>query len=68
MSSTDRELIQYARLHLADGIFVVWFAKHYQGYGRRAGSLMLGITEEQFRHRLATADRAIAAHRKETAA
>ncbi len=63
---TDRELLQLARQHLTDDEFDVWFAKHYNGNGRRTGSLALNITAEAFRHRLRTAEQKITTHLKET--
>lgn len=51
-----RQLLETARRELTGPQFDVWFAKHYHGYGRRAGSLALGISEEQFRYRLRRAD------------
>lgn len=54
---TDQELLTLARQHLEPDQFTVWFAKHYQHLGRRAGSLALGISEEAWRYRLATATR-----------
>lgn len=50
--SQDTDLLQLARTTLTTPEFDVWFVKHYRHQGRRAGSLQLGITEEQFRHRL----------------
>lgn len=52
---TDRELLLLARNTLTLEEFSVWFAKHYAGNGRRSGSLALGITEDQWRYRLARA-------------
>ncbi len=69
MTPTEQELLALARSKLDDLEFRVWFAKHYQHLGRRAGSLALGITEEVFRYRLATATRKMdAIQREETAA
>jgi DNA-directed RNA polymerase specialized sigma24 family protein len=53
----DRQLLELAQKTLTADEYRVWFAKHYQGYGRRAGSLALGVTEDQFRNRLHTATR-----------
>jgi hypothetical protein len=64
-----RARLETARQVLTDGEFDVWFAKHYQGYGRYAGSLMLHITIDQFRYRLARADlKMIRADKEEDAA
>lgn len=57
----DRALLELARESLPDGEFSVWFAKHYRGLGRRAGSLALGISEEAWRYRLAVATRKLEA-------
>jgi hypothetical protein len=59
--TTDRNLIRTARENLTDPELDVWLAKHIHGYGRRAGSLALGITEEAWRYRLTSADRKVAA-------
>ena len=48
---TDRELIRLARDTLTRAEFDVWLSKR-MGYGRRAGSLRLCITEDAWRHRL----------------
>jgi DNA-directed RNA polymerase specialized sigma24 family protein len=53
---TLKEQLRLATQHLDPQALEVWIAKHLHGYGRRAGSLALGITEEQFRHRLHRAD------------
>lgn len=59
MSYTDRELIAIARAVLSSDELDVWMSKHIHGYGRRSGSLNLGISEETWRHRLSTATRKI---------
>ncbi len=63
---TDRQLLLLARQHLTDPEFQVWFAKHYNGNGRRSGSLALNITPETFRHRLRSAEQKLATHLQET--
>lgn len=66
---TDRKLLQLARFTLTEPEFRVWFAKHYNGNGRRSGSLALGISEDAWRYRLALAEEKMAPHiDKETAA
>lgn len=57
---TDRELILLARENLTADEFNVWLTKNVAGKGRRAGSLVLGITEEAWRYRLRRADEKIA--------
>lgn len=52
-----REQLALATEHLDADDLAVWIAKHAHGYGRRAGALALNLTEEQFRYRLARADR-----------
>ena len=59
---TDRQLLALARKELTDQEFRVWFAKHYNGNGRRSGSLALGISEDAWRHRLRTAEAKLAPH------
>jgi DNA-directed RNA polymerase specialized sigma24 family protein len=55
--TTNLKLLQLAGDTLTTHEYQVWIAKHYQGLGRRTGSLTLGITEEAWRYRLATATR-----------
>lgn len=57
--TSDRHLIRIARDTLAEPELDVWLSKHVHGYGRRAGSLALGITEEAWRYRLLNADRRV---------
>lgn len=68
---TERELIRLARDVLTDQEFAVWLT-HRMGYGRRAGSVKLGISEEAWRHRIGRAtvkvDAAEAALEEESAA
>jgi hypothetical protein len=56
---TDRDLIRLAARTLEPELLAVWLQKHYQGTGRRAGSRFLGITPEQWRNRLDTANRKV---------
>lgn len=66
--SEDRRLVLLARVVLTPRELDVWLSKHVSGYGRRAGSLALGITEEAWRYRMAVATRKIDEARKEQVA
>jgi hypothetical protein len=66
--SVDRDLIALARDTLTRDEFDVWISKNVVGYGRRAGSLALGITEEAWRYRLNAATRKVQAARDQEAA
>lgn len=52
----DRQLIHQATLTLTSDELAVWLTKHIAGKGRRTGSLILGITEDQWRYRIRSAD------------
>jgi len=65
----SEKLWEVARRELADDEYPVWFLKHYAGMGRRQGASIIGISAEQFRYRLAKAERKMdAVLGKETAA
>jgi DNA-directed RNA polymerase specialized sigma24 family protein len=55
--TADRSLLRQASGILSPDELAVWVAKHYRGLGRRSGSRVLNITEEQFRLRLDRANR-----------
>lgn len=52
-----RALIERAQADLSKPELDVWLAKHVFGYGRRKGSLALGISEDAWRYRLTCAER-----------
>lgn len=56
---TQKELIRIARIELSGPEFDVWLTKTIAGKGRRAGSLLLGITEDAWRYRYDQAVRKI---------
>jgi len=56
----DRQLLHLARQTLTVTEFDIWFTKHYRNLGRRTGSHELHISQEQWRHRLHTAETKLA--------
>jgi hypothetical protein len=64
----DRRLFKIATTVLTDGEFDVLISKHVHGHGRRTGSRLLRISEDAWRHRLASAERKLLEARKEKAA
>jgi uncharacterized membrane protein len=53
---TPQTRVRIARETLTDDLLRVYIAKHASGYGRRSGSLMLGITEDAWRYRITKAE------------
>lgn len=68
MRYTDRDMIRLACDTLTTDELDVWMSKHISGFGRRAGSMKLGISEEAWRLRLSKATRKITTRLEEDAA